>query len=125
MKELYRGKAYAIYGQVALFDAEDTNSYPQWPNEDVSLVFGSKGVAVAAFIDHTIEIFIYQDAMPLKVFYYGSGEIEIGYSGIVVGNVVANTIKNLDWPSGKTKVDVYANSPKDNATQIFFVLSKL
>jgi hypothetical protein len=124
MKKLYQDKAMAYYGQIALFDTEDKDSYPQWPDGKASHVFGPKGVAVAALIDNWIELEVYEELIPANKVFYGSGEINIGNSGVTVGNVIANTIGNIAWPPGKLKVEIYANGIEDKATWICFVIKK-
>ncbi len=125
MMEVYRGRARALYGQIELFDAEDTTSSVQWSSGRESLVFGPKGVAVAAAIDQLIDILVVQDATSPKGVFYGSGEISIGNQGLLIGNFVASTIEKVAWPPGKTKVDIYGDGPVDSARQIIFVLSRL
>ncbi len=118
-------RARALYGQVALIDAEDPNSYPQWETGEEALVFGPKGVAVAAKIDQLIEITLLQQAAPSVGVLYGSGDILVGDRGLVIGNEVASTTKIVPWPAGRTNVKVFGNAPAGSATEITFVLGSL
>ncbi|MGB8214143.1 MAG: hypothetical protein WCE68_11340 [Anaerolineales bacterium] len=122
---LYRGKALALYNQVMLIDAEDIDAYPQWSTGIENAILGPKGVAVSALGDTQVEIIIYKGNTVVESTLYISGEIEIGKSGLIVGNEIAGTSERIPWPSGKAKIKVYANGPQNTATQIIFVLDTL
>jgi hypothetical protein len=119
---LYKGKALALYGQVALIDAEDTDAYPEWITGAEIAVFGPKGVAVSVLGDAQVEILVYKGTTEIKGVLYKSGEIAIGGSGLIVGNEIAGTAERIPWPNGIARVQVYANGPKNKATQVIFVL---
>jgi hypothetical protein len=123
MEELiFCGKAMAFYGQISLIDSEDINSYPQWETGDEISIIGLKGVVVSALIDHQIEISVHKGQHKSDGIFYISGSFVVGKFGLIVGNEVAGTQQNIPWPAGEVNVDVYANAPKGEATQVTFIL---
>jgi hypothetical protein len=125
MSELYRGQVLALFGHVGLCDAGDKNSCPQWLGGNAGCVFGPKGVAVAAAVDRMIEIIINPEDLPQGAIFYRTGIIEVGKSGVVVGNILACMTAQIPWSPGKTRIDIYANDIVGSATQIIFVLGDL
>lgn len=120
---LFRGKAYALYAQVALFDPAE-GSYPDWEVGVEHAVFGPRGVAVATASDIEVEIIVCRgQQVPGKMLCI-SGEIEIGDQGLLVGNVVSCDLYELAWPPGKAAVQVYVDRGED-ANQVVFALTRL
>jgi hypothetical protein len=116
-------EAYSSYSQVALFDAACKDSYPKWKTGWESMVFGTKGVAVATASDQKIRISICRgEGMP-EHFLSVSGEICIGDQGIEVGNVAASTLVNIPIETGRYIVTVYTNGIRNNVTTVFFFLT--
>jgi hypothetical protein len=119
---VYKGRAFALYSQVALVDAEDANAYPEWVTGAEIAVLGPKGVAVSTLGDTQVEIIVCKGNGNVDGILYISGEISVGKSGLIVGNEIAGTSERIPWPSGSTKISVYANGPQNKATQVIFVL---
>jgi hypothetical protein len=65
---LYTGSVYALYAQVALFDAEGGDSYPEWETGTEDAVFGPRGIAVATAGDTEIEIVVRNDKKTSAVY---------------------------------------------------------
>jgi len=123
---LYTGSVYALYAQVALFDAEGEDSYPEWKTGTEEAVLGPRGIAVATAGDTEIEVVVSSGQENVSGMLCISGEIQVGHGGLVVGNVVAANLVQIPWPSGKTSVDVYTNGIGQEVTRVTFVLeSKL
>jgi hypothetical protein len=122
MEEIYGGKILAMYAQVALFDAEDGESYPQWETGDERVILGPKGIAVATAPDARIDVRAYSgDGNPggNKIL---SAVIQVGNRGLLVGNVAAADITELPWPAGETSIDVYVTGLPDRVDSVMFVL---
>jgi hypothetical protein len=122
---IYSGKAIALYGQIALFDCEDKESYPQFETGFEKAVLGSKGVAVTALPDSFIDISVYDGDLKGEDVFYLSGEIQVGKAGLFVGNEISAMIEKLNWPSGKTHITVYANGARNEATKVVFILKHI
>jgi hypothetical protein len=121
---LFTGRVYALYAQVALLDAEDKNSYPQWQTGDEHAVVGSKGIVVATAPDLEIEVVVKKkEAIEPDGLLCTTGQIEVGKQGLIVGNIVSADFAHLPWPSGKATVDVYVNGLGEQATRVVFALS--
>ncbi len=128
MTVLYSGNIYIQYNQVALIDEEDTDSYPQWETGTESAVSGEKGIAVAtAPTLDTIEVVVLTgESRPDGMRLCHSTEIEVGRHGLIIGNIVTDDIEHLDWPKGRSKVDVYTNGNRqEEVTQVVFVIEYL
>jgi hypothetical protein len=120
---LYTGRVFALHAQVALFDAEDDNSYPQWETGTEEAIFGPKGVAVATAADRDVEVTVQRGAKPDGMPRI-SGEIEVGNQGLIVGNIVSGDFAQLEWSPGKVTVDVYTDKlPSEQVAHVVFVLS--
>jgi hypothetical protein len=122
---IFKGNAMAYYGQVMLIDAEDKESYPEWVTGSEIAVLGPKGVAVSVLLDALVEILVVQGDSHFEGILYNSGEIMIGNCGIIVGNEIAAMSYRIAWPSGRTKVNVYANDQAGKATQVIFALEHI
>ena len=55
---LYSSKVYALYAQVALFDAESEKAYPEWETGTEAAVLGLRGVVVATASDTEVEVIV-------------------------------------------------------------------
>jgi hypothetical protein len=119
---LYTGSVYALHAQVALFDAEGEDSYPEWETGTEDAVLGPRGIAVATAGDTEIEVVVCSDKKNLSGILCISGEISVGNQGLIVGNVVAANLAQIPWPPGKTSVDVYTNGVGEEVTRVAFVL---
>jgi hypothetical protein len=126
MKELYRGQMLADHYQVALFDAEDNESYPEWESDELRVIFGTKGVVVP-MIDDDVDVVVYEgEGIPdRKLQLYAEGIIFVGNEGLLVGNGIANDLEQLAVPSGKVRVSVYVDGVNAEATRVAFVIGKL
>jgi hypothetical protein len=130
MEELYKGKHSVQYSQVALFDAEDTNSYPQFETGEEAVIFGSKGVAVATANDTDVEIAVLKgeahESDIVGFFLLLSGEMQIGNQGLIVGNEITADTAEVAYPAGKASVSVYANAEASTEiTGVLFILNRL
>ncbi len=110
---LFSGEITAAYAQLGLYDAEDTDSYPQWETGEERILFGAKGVAVSAQLDAEISVEVHTVRPVRNQHLIGSGFIEIGAAGLIVGNEVAGTYEEIDFPAGRVRVEVYGNSTTD------------
>lgn len=119
---LYSGSVYALYAQVALFDAEGEDSYPEWETGTENAVLGPRGIAVATAGDTEIEVVVCSDKGDHNGIFCISGEILVGNQGLVVGNVVSANLVQIPWPPGKTCVDVYTNGIGEETICVTFVL---
>ncbi len=109
MRKIFEGEFFTLYSQVALFDAEDHDSYPQWETGEENSVFGPKGVVVATQGDIKVDVAVYNGLGNPGGSLCSSGEILVGEKGLIVGNEVAADTVKLNWPSGKTTVTVYVD----------------
>ncbi len=128
MQQLYRGQHSVQYSQIALFDAEDTESYPQFETGEEPAVLGEKGVVVTTANDTDVEVVLYQgkaDSTPDE-FHILSGEIQVGSQGLIVGNETTADTAQVSYPSGKASVSVYVNAENPTeVTNVSFVLNSL
>jgi hypothetical protein len=128
MQEIYKGRHSVQYSQVALFDAEDSNSYPIFETGEEAAILGAKGVAVATANDTEIDIVVYQgktESAPSR-FHILSGEIQVGKQSLIVGNETTADTAQISYPSGKTTVSVYVDSQSPSeVTSVVFVLDSL
>ena len=125
MKEIINGEYFALFSQIVLIDVEATDAYPQWMTGEEIAVLHSKGVAVSALGDSLIHVIVYEGDELIGEIEYISGVIDVGSKGLLVGNEAAGTSSVFPWPTGRTKIKVYANAPKDKATSIKFILQRL
>lgn len=125
MQKIYKGEHLVQYSQVALFDAEDSNSYPIFETGEEAAILGAKGIAVATANDTEIEIVVYQGktkSAPSE-FQILSGDIQVGKQGLIVGNETTADTAKISYPSGKTTVSVYVDSQSPSeVTSVVFVL---
>ncbi len=125
MSEIYRRKCLVHYGQVALWDREDKNSYPA---TDGPLPWmGAKGICVAARNDTEVEIQVLtgEDPDDEGAHIVAEATILVGEQGLQTGNVTTASVVAFPWPKGEMKVTVYCNSTDKyglDATCIWFVL---
>jgi hypothetical protein len=124
MQQIHQKQVFALYAQIALFDAEDQDSYPQWETGTEEVIFGPKGVAVATAGDTYVDVVVYKGQGSPGGRLCGSGEILVGKRGLLVGNVPAADITPLEWSSGKTSISVYVDDLAQ-ATQVMFLLDNL
>lgn len=128
MQEIYRGQHSVQYSQIALFDAEDAESYPQFETGEESAVLGEKGVVITTANDTDVEVVVCQekaDSTPDK-FHILSGEIQIGSQGLIVGNETTADTAQVSYPAGKVSVSVYVNAQNSTeVTSVLFVLNSL
>jgi hypothetical protein len=128
MQEIYKGRHSVQYSQVALFDAEDADAYPQFETGEEPALLGEKGVVVTTANDTDVEVVVYQgksDSNPDE-FHILSGEIQVGSQGLIVGNETTADTAQISYPSGKVSVSVYADAQNSaNVTRVSFFLNSL
>ncbi len=122
---LFSGKIYTQYFQVALFDAEMKNAYPQWKTGKEIIVFGSRGVAVATANDTEVNVVVTRGKANPDYKLCVSGEILVGKKGIIVGNVAASSINLILLQSGEYSVVVYTNGLGPDTDQVYFYINRL
>jgi hypothetical protein len=110
MTLLARLVVMTAYRQVALFDAADRASYPEWRDGGTACAAGSKGLAVGLagnYEDVPVEVHDRYDAgvSPPKC----TATIIVGDRGLLVGNVVADTLAPVLWPAGPVLVHAYVD----------------
>lgn len=124
---LYSGKVFSLYAQIAIFDAEHGDSYPEWGTGAEGFVVGDRGIAVAVVPDEDIQVQVLvgdEGRKPDRLL--TSATIQAGGQGLIVGNILSCSFAQLWWPSGQSRVSVYANgSSVDDVTDIVFVLEHL
>jgi len=126
--ELLNAVVMAAYAQVALVDAEDTDSYPEWEQATLhGFVAGPRGVAVAAAIDAEVWVRVlggWEGNELVEGHLFTSAEIMVGNQGVIAGNLTTQFAR-LWWPSGPTRVTVYVNAPPEEVTAVTFVLEQI
>lgn len=122
---LFSGKVLSLYSQVALFDAEDKEAYPQWKTGDEIVVFGLHGVAVVTAGDKQVDVRVFKGMVEPQHSLCVSGEIEIGEQGVLVGNVPAASVTHLSLSSGKYSVVVYTDKVGPETEQVVFCIDRL
>lgn len=109
------------YAQVAIFDAEDPKSYPQWETGEEAFVFSEKGIAVATINMDKVKVIVYIEPINPQGTFLVSKTLNIGSKGIFIGNMPASDLHKIDWRTGATDVSVYVNDP-NSVSEIEFVL---
>jgi hypothetical protein len=124
VQQIFEGEFFALYSQIALIDAEDPDSYPQWETGEENAILGPKGVVVATQGDIKVGVVVYNGLGNPGGILCSSGEILVGEQGLFVGNEVASDTAPLEWTSGKTAVMVYVDKLYQ-AKQVSFLLENL
>jgi hypothetical protein len=122
---LFSGKVFSLYSQVALFDAEIKDSYPQWKAGDELVVFGSHGVAVVTAGDQQVDVLVCKGKIDSRHALCISGEIFVGNQGVLVGNVPASAVTNIPIVSGKYSVVVYTDGIGPQTKHVYFLVNRL
>lgn len=122
---LFSDRIFTLYSQVALFDAEDRNSYPQWKAGHEIIVFGFRGVAVVTASDKQVDVIVCKGKEIPKYALCVSGEILVGEQGILVGNIPAATITQIPLESGRYSVAVFTDGIGIETHQVYFFLARL
>jgi hypothetical protein len=131
MPVILHAHVYALYGQIALFDAQASDAYPEWLTGDEAAAIGPRGIAVATAGDVDVEVIVYdlqdEDAGSARVIGSSriSGIIEVGNQGLLVGNVPASDLFEIEWPTGRASVEAQVQAPTDQAVRVLFFLSHL
>lgn len=125
MREIMRGKFFALYAQIELFDIESPDDYPEWVTGNETAVINPKGVVVSTLGDTLVNVIVYEGEEVADGTEYISGVIHVGSKGLQVGNVIAESYSLLPWPAGRTMVRVFADTPNGNATRVSFVLQHM
>lgn len=122
---LFSDKVFALYSQVALFDAENRNSYPQWKAGHEIIVFSLQGVAVVTASDEQVDVIVCKGKVIPKYALCVSGEILVGEQGILVGNIPAATVTQIPLESGRYSVVVFTDGFGTETRQVYFFLDRL
>jgi hypothetical protein len=125
MKELLREKFKAHYYQIGLVDVEGPDAYPLWESGEESAVVGPKGIAVATPSDGYVETIILTGKGSVDGVELASCVIDVGHSGLWVGNETSASSKVFAWPVGKTLVTVYMVNEGQDAVKVIFCLALL
>lgn len=120
----FRGEVYSLHAQVALINKQFDPSLeePEWITGNELCVIAPAGVYVATANDTHVLLTVQDDLSDTEQYMLGDGTMEVRSDGLIVGNIVAADTYELDWPSGLTRVRVYANSQIGLATRVNFVL---
>jgi hypothetical protein len=117
--------AFSLYSQIAFIDAASKDSYPQWKTGLESIVFNSRGIAVATASDQSIKIVVCRgDETPEHVLCI-SGEINIEDQGVIIGNIPAATVKNFLLEKGKYYITIYTNGNRSTVTEVWFFVTPM
>jgi hypothetical protein len=123
---LYSGQVFTAYAQIALFDNEHKNSYPQWIVGNEAIVFGQRGVAVATAVDKSIDVKVFKGTIiPDQYLLCVLGEIIIGNKGIMVGNVPAANVTKIPLIGGRYSVMIFTDGIGENVCKVIFVINQL
>ncbi|MFC1466148.1 MAG: hypothetical protein ACFLMY_15005 [Candidatus Brachytrichaceae bacterium NZ_4S206] len=120
----FRGEVHSLHAQVALINKRFDPSLeePEWITGNELCVVAPAGVYVATANDTHVLLTVQDDLSDTEQYMLGDGTMEVRSDGLIVGNIVAADTYELDWPSGLTRVRVYANSQIGLATRVNFVL---
>jgi hypothetical protein len=124
MEEILREKFLAHYYQIALVDYEGPESYPEWDNGEETAILGPKGVVVSTPTDGFVETLVLTGENSLELPEIISGVIDIGNSGIFVGNETSSSYKIIPWLDGKTSIKVFLDRIDSNNVRVIFVINK-
>ena len=118
-------KAFSLYAQVEFLSADFDDRIPEWDTGDEALAYGIHGVLIATKPDSEIEMIISNYQVMTDTVLCVSGELEIGDDGMIAGNSVAATIKQLDFDPGIYKIMINANGLRTDVTQVNIVINKI
>ena len=110
MDLLFEADIDAAYAQVALWDAQAIDSYPDWGTGEEECAVGPRGVAVATRLDGVIRVRIVGGGTAVPSIddrRCAVTEIEIGNRGIEIGNEAAADVYLILLPPGRVTVAVY------------------
>lgn len=122
---LFDEEIYGSYSQVAIFDAEDKDSYPQWKTGDEYVVFGFRGAVVATAADQVIHVIVCKGKGTPEYVFCVSGEILIGTQGLIIGNIASENIVPGIRENGRYAIVIYTNGLGSNVTQVYFFVEYL
>jgi hypothetical protein len=114
------------YAQVALFDPENPDSYPDWGTGDEAMVFGPSGVAVGTRPDLTgsvrIEVWTdkHEPSAPMRL--AGEGVLRVSANQLTVGSVTGADLRTVPIPAVECHVSVYLHDSEDGPDAVVFVL---
>jgi hypothetical protein len=120
-----QNKYYSSYYQVAIFDAENPDAYPEWKIGKELIVFGQYGVVVVVANDTEIEISVAIGKLIPTYKLCVSGEININNKGVIVGNVPSSSLDNVEISSGHYSITVMTDDIGINTHKVWFVLNKV
>jgi hypothetical protein len=86
-------------------------------------VYGIHGIRIETKPDTEIEMIISNYQVMTEPVLCISGEMEIGDNGIIVGNIVAVTIQQIDFDPGNYKIMINANGMGKDVTGVNIVLN--
>jgi len=120
MPKLFEKDILVHYAQVSLIDKKAAD-YPQWENGEEKFVYSDTGVAVATDTDREVRVIVSTD--PLKNMYFlGIANINVGIDGLLVGNELSGDAHQIQWRSGKTKVEIFVDNIDKFPEVVEFVL---
>lgn len=123
---VFEGKVFALYSQIALFDAEKKDAYPQWKAGKEIIVFGLSGVVVVTAGDKLIDVVVCKGkVVPQQYALCISGEIIVGNQGIIIGNVPAANVTQIPMQSGRYSVVIFTDGIGSNTNKVFFYVDYL
>jgi hypothetical protein len=120
-----QNKYRSSYYQIAFFDAENPDSYPEWKTGKEIVIFGQYGVVVAVANDTDIEISVLIGKFIPNHKLCVSGEIFIKNEGVIVGNVASSSTNVVMIPSGHYSITVMTDEVGVNTSKVWFILNKI
>jgi hypothetical protein len=123
VRELHRGRYFALHAQVNLADRAPDADYPQWETGEEPAVFNERGVTVATAEDADVEIVVLEGPADPGGRRILETEIRLE-DALVVGNAEADDLDEVPWPPGRTRVEVYVNAPANEVDKVTFVLTR-
>jgi hypothetical protein len=116
-------KALSLYAQVEFVCTDYDDGIPEWDTGKEALVYSIHGIRIETKPDTEIEMIVSNYQVMTEPVLCISGKMEIGDNGVIVGNIVASTIKQLDFEPGNYKIMINANGMGSDVTQVNILIN--
>lgn len=117
------------YAQVALFDPEVSDAYPNWVTGEEEVVFGPSGVAVATRPDEAgpvrIEVYVGSYEPDPSWRFVGDGMVRVTARRLVVGSVTGGDLRSVPTDPGEYRVSVHFHDGEGGPDAVAFVVRAL
>jgi hypothetical protein len=120
-----QNKYHSSHYQVAIFDAEYPDSYPEWIIGKETIIFGRYGVVVVVANDTDIDISVLTGKFIPNHKLCVSGEILIKNKGLIVGNVLSASTNEVAIPRGHYSITVMTDEIGMNTRKVWFILNQV